>query len=505
MDSLSLTVRFPLGIYYGHKSDQSLDFSPSPARLHAALLHSAATGSCAEGGQPSAQSLAALEWLELNPPSGLFQPETRLTAAGGSRFMYRDVGTVTKSGKSFAIKKEKREVSDGIAIDTMFGFQWDFCPADIAEQLTLLAEDVGCLGETHSVAIIERADFTPNIIRDVDGHPFKLGGLKRDTPAPGRTKALTESFNAIRKENGPSVSSDKAKLSDKQIVTQQPTSASLGSTWYKAVDQSEPVEVPWEMAYLFKLDRPIAPAQRVEASAALHRGLISRIGRGAAPVITGKYLDPTDQPANRLAIHYLPRKYAQQFGVDHPSIVLFVPPGLSAEELEQIRQARNLTHLWSRRLKKVKLSYANVAVRGDEFWPAPEKGMLRLWRPLVPIIPETRRVKGDQVWSLADSGLLSIAYVWREQMTVTGKRAYRSLRDEAESHGARVFRARTFAGTSGNYVHNTHKHVPVQPYTALFDLGDLASPTTVSMLGQSRHLGGGLLAPHDIPNEGRND
>ena len=39
----------------------------------------------------------------------------------------------------------------------------------------------------------------------------------------------------------------------------------------------------------------------------------------------------------------------------------------------------------------------------------------------------------------------------------------------------------------------------VRPYTACLSLGSLAGPRTIAAIGQSRHLGGGLLIPFDVP------
>ena len=39
-----------------------------------------------------------------------------------------------------------------------------------------------------------------------------------------------------------------------------------------------------------------------------------------------------------------------------------------------------------------------------------------------------------------------------------------------------------------------------QCWTGLVDLGTLAPPTAVVAVGQSRHLGGGLLEPVDVPD-----
>jgi CRISPR-associated protein Csb2 len=39
----------------------------------------------------------------------------------------------------------------------------------------------------------------------------------------------------------------------------------------------------------------------------------------------------------------------------------------------------------------------------------------------------------------------------------------------------------------------------IQPYRAVLNLGDLTGPRTIAAIGQSRHLGGGLLVPRDLP------
>jgi CRISPR-associated protein Csb2 len=48
------------------------------------------------------------------------------------------------------------------------------------------------------------------------------------------------------------------------------------------------------------------------------------------------------------------------------------------------------------------------------------------------------------------------------------------------------------------YAHRVNNGAVVRPYTAVLWLGDLAGPQTVAAIGQSRHLGGGLLVPYDL-------
>ena len=51
------------------------------------------------------------------------------------------------------------------------------------------------------------------------------------------------------------------------------------------------------------------------------------------------------------------------------------------------------------------------------------------------------------------------------------------------------------------YAHKMPKGVTAQPYTALVSVGDLLGDTGLAAVGQSRHLGGGLLVPADLPIE----
>ena len=50
-----------------------------------------------------------------------------------------------------------------------------------------------------------------------------------------------------------------------------------------------------------------------------------------------------------------------------------------------------------------------------------------------------------------------------------------------------------------DYVHRVNEHAVVRPYRATVSLGDLAGDGVVQAIGQSRHLGGGLLVPLDVP------
>lgn len=52
-----------------------------------------------------------------------------------------------------------------------------------------------------------------------------------------------------------------------------------------------------------------------------------------------------------------------------------------------------------------------------------------------------------------------------------------------------------------SYAHKMQRGMTAQPYTALLSAGDLLADTELAAVGQSRHLGGGLLVPADLPAE----
>ena len=116
-------------------------------------------------------------------------------------------------------------------------------------------------------------------------------------------------------------------------------------------------------------------------------------------------------------------------------------------------------------------------------------------------MPEMRRIRDkDSEWSLADSALVSAGFVWRDKFDIEGKgpKRYISLRDQVAQHKVIVAKTQLVTRSVRRFAHHSPKGVPVQPYDAVLDLGRLHPPQAAIMLGQSRHLGGGLLYPLDI-------
>ena len=502
MQELGIIARFPLGVYTGHKRDGSADTLPDPARLHAALLNSAAQGTHAvlgeKGLEPSEMSLKALMWLEKNPPNGIEIPEYMPVYKDARRFMYREVAPAKKKRKT-----EKRTISEGTAVSGKIGWVWNQVPNDIAETVEQLCDDVPHLGESTSVAVLAPGDVNPNLNLDLQGSPLESGGTMLRVPAIGRTNALLEMY----RNNNPTVENDKPKEEEKP-ENLPVTHECLTQVMYSTPEPEYP-EVPWSRVVLLEIEgEELSPEEHVALCVALHRAIIAGIGYGASSFFTGKYPRGAEVPANRLAFHYIPVHYIQHLGIKNSVIAIMIPENTSPEDLIQLGCSLNaVPYLWGRTFGKRKVYFGGQIINAHEFWPAVQLGYRRLWKPLTAIVPETRPVKkkdGGARWTLADSGLLSIAYVWRDKFNTAarGEQRYLELRNQVkEQSDAQVYQARTIHTRPTAYVHKVPQNVMPQPWHGVLSLGNLANDRTIIALGQSRHLGAGLLVPYDVPEE----
>lgn len=502
MSPLTLIASFPLGTYYGHRSDGSVEAFPTPARLHAALLSAAALGPHSEAGKLSDAALQALWWLEKHPPTGLFQPNTVDLDPSRERRSYRDVGTFAKDTKTKVVRKkiEDRPISDGVAISAPFGFVWNDVPDDIRKTLIAIAEDIPYLGESHSVAIVTAGEVEPNLLLSPTANCFTPEAHARQVPTEGRTDTLIEAYNEQYGKRSVPKSQYKFKQSQAPL-SEIPTQSCTTEAWYEPAQLPTSTDSPWSIAYLFSLNATIEKRDRVTLCTRMHKALISLLSFGAAPIITGKYNQEVRQPANRLAIQYLTPQLSQLLGLRGPHLALFVPTGTSPSDLAQIRKSVEISQIWSKRIGRIDVSFTGSTRSASYFWPAPKPGCLRIWETEMPIIPETRIVKrGTRTWTLGDSALLSAGFVWRDRFSTEGSRQarYRLLRDQVEQQGMQVLATHPVTRNARNYAHHTHASVPVQPYHAVIDLGALSNTQAAVMLGQSRHLGSGLLKPIDV-------
>jgi CRISPR-associated protein Csb2 len=562
-DRFAIIAEFPLGTYRGHVGDGDLDEFPSVARLHAALLCAAAAGPMAcltdNGLGPSEPAMTALQWLESNPPDALFLPRLERNQNPGI-VAYRHLGLLCvrdapesvdtkessqgESKQTSKVQKSKvwrsrrlaRPANESVALAGTIAWIWDNPPPDDV-RLTLenLCPDVSHLGCAESPVRLRVGHADATHRRDDHADLFSRSGIDVLYPTKGRTKELMEIEHARRSDSswesgdesltegtrernrGRSSprSSDPDRVSLPEKEQRLPgehrcvTRARFNTTNASARD------APWSCALLVPLDVEIPAESRVLWAVRAHRALIRLIGSGAPALLTGHYPEGATRPANRVAIHILDKdaldkdliaRYAFHDSV-RTVLAVMLPSGATTTDIEcVVRATRRLKYLvgpGGDKANRVGESDA-VEVGAQAFWPPVPRGHTRLWRTVPAAIPDTRPpCRGS--WTMGDAIALSVGLVFRDQLEVDSQAAnWRvQLATAAKNKGVRAKRVRMVTtGDPTRFVHHVNPGVVVRPYEAVVDLGDLGAPQGLLAIGQSRHLGGGLLYPTDIPDEG---
>lgn len=499
----AIVADLPLGTYRGASTDGRPERLPSVARLHSALLCAAGFGPRAvdHGGcmEPSDADDDALRWLEHNPPDSVLIPALEVNRGGA--VAWRDDGTWSRDG----VTKNKfgKAPNAGTAVDGKFVWIWKEAPPEpVRAALTDLCPDVAYLGTSESPVRLtavtgDTFDATHDLDREAD--LFTVGGTASARPVPGR---LGELHAAHRAATGapPRAGQDKPRKDEDSRSTIPPRELTE-TAWYTP-RRAERANVPWPEVITIPMRSPVPEKDRVAWAVATHRALIRLIGYGAPPMITGAYPEGTRRPANRVAIHFLDdRVDADPAG---NCLAVLVPHDADTADLDALRDA--VTALTSVRgpggaVRELDVRNLRV-VSGHRFWKDPEPGMIRLWRTVPAAVPETRGARGGE-WNFAHAALLSAGFAWKDRLPKVAGRGpayYRGLASAASEAGVAVVHAKAVRTTDvGRFVHKVNEHAVVRPYEALLAMGNLAGTGTVQAIGQSRHLGGGLLVPVDVP------
>ncbi|MGY1685693.1 type I-U CRISPR-associated protein Csb2 [Geodermatophilus sp. SYSU D00867] len=504
MSEFAVIAELPLGTYRARTPGGHLDPVPSPARLHAALLCAAATGPRARltHGElhPNDDDLAALRWLEQNPPDGVLLPNTdevRTTVYG-----YRREGTLVKEGgRGPRDKVVPRDLVGVIAVDGSFAWTWATPPPPaVQESLDALCRDVAHLGTADTPVRMRIGTAYPTHRRDPHADLFATEeGLDVDIAADGRTEALIEAFAAQR--STPTVAADKFSTSEAPRST---TYVEVGrqAARFLSLTRDEEPDGPWSTVLLAGFGGPqdrVRPTDHVGWATAVHRALISIVGDGAPAVLTGTYLPGAPRPANRVAIQILTPDVVCTAGIAHEGAVLAVllPTGADSTDLAMVSEAfGRLPYVtWGRAVRTLAPLRARSA---RTFWPAGPAGRRFEVRPAA--VPDTRPLGRD--WTIADAVALSFGFVLRDRVELVGQgRGDARHRDTARrihAAGLKVHAAqRVMDGDLSRYAHRIDATRVIQPYRAQLTLGGLLSERSLACIGQSRHLGGGLLVPID--------
>ena len=503
MRSFAIRARFPLGYFVGHQGAGQVAEFPDTARLYGALIHAAAEGSTAEMVddelKPTHSSLTALKWLEEHPPSSLALPRTTRMNSRPAH-TYRAEGVFESKTKPYDRKVLKSQ-SDGIAVDGAFGWIWEQdVPAGVADTISKLCVDVSCLGEADSPVVLDTERVPATHVHDPHASAFARGAkLAVASPVAGRLAELERDYVSSRPARRPTVSNDKFAWGS-YPSSHTPSRERVRDMVYRPLAQPV-LRAPWARLITVPFVGRFQAEDRVPLCVAVHRTLVANLGDNAPAFITGRYLDGAGRPANRLAIHVLEAGHP---GVVQDSIGFLIPPGVSDIDLAALaRSVQALQRVWvPRSATSIELKHSAAAgLDAAVFWREPAAGTSRFWTPAGALVPEVRRQKAGN-WTLADAAVLSAAFTCRESLgpvRSTRSDRYGGLVRAAVDRGVRVHHARLINDSRAHlFAHKMPEGVPVTPYNAWVEMGDLVPSQALFALGQSRHLGGGLMLPVDL-------
>jgi CRISPR-associated protein Csb2 len=518
---VGLTVWFYRGLYVGRDQGERPEEHPTTARLHAALV--AAAASLPGGLTPN--KMRALEWLESNPPRYLSIPET-VPADNEPLFHYRNTGrtylknvsvedatgTGKKSKAVIDLQKARVRYLYGTVMLGPVCWGWDVgdVPEDVAAVLADLAARVFYLGSAESHARMHWGPVHAVTHRAHGaGERIGLGAKDVQAPRPGRTGELVELNRKLAAAREASIARDRkarAKVSDTIPTTdgdkaQKAQAAGLdlrqkvGVDWYAPANWSweteETDDLPWPRAVWIPLSKAIGTADRARVAYRLHGALVNlfaadAVGAEVPAWVTGHH---EYEFANNVAYQYIPP--FEVTGARHSrgtsgGMLVLLPPECDPPTRDKV--AVMAGEFWPLR------GYgpgSPVPVNPGQWWLPPADGGRRLWRTYPLMLSDTRGK--DMALALAVKHLFrSRAQPPRYAVITASRRDNFQIGDFYPTPRRR----RTADPATGT----AKREAPVTGYTAVIALDDTVSPCAALALGKTRHMGGGLLLPVDVPD-----
>ena len=509
-----------------------------------------------------AQIVDALHWLESNPPDAIRLPY-RMRRNEVSSTVFRKRGSAKENtGYQVDSQRAVRSTAYPDDEEGELIWQWEHGPeSDSTRQaLAALVQEVPYLGEACSPVRLSPlsgpGDFP-------EGYPFDANHAWRrvDGDALFTSTARTKEFQAPSEghlnelQTGyatayPRKVNDSTKKPPQWGTEQMPMPNTLTVhtqfVAYAEPSSAEPVNQimrPWNLAFFIPArvigDKRDHIAEKggdwspqgsslVSWCVALHRLLVKTWGYGASPMLTGKYvMKGVARPANNVAIQVLTAKELVDESLcdQLPGFLLLLPRDMPRDEVNALADV--CASLQGHRLYygsgqgTLQLGEVDTTVDVDAIWRPVQPGCRRLWVPYPMCVSETRPIPDPDgshgKWTAKQGVALAVAHVWRDAIV----RQLPDRRDAVAKAGARkclqywdqadcvlngrnrvhVYGAHSvFYPQMNDYVHRTQPNTLITGLTSqiAFD-EDWNVERTAVAIGQSRHLGGGLLLPVDVP------
>ena len=499
---LSIAADFILGFYQGRDTSGGVELFPTPLRLYSALTAGAFSLERQEGLSTdkglSDEDINLFSWFEQNPPDAIELPSS--IKSQSTAIAYRNCGEVkgfSDRGKKERIASEKSFLSGPI---TWF---WNEGPAEQQQRrLEAIAQEVPYLGEAESPVRLLVENRMPS---DTDFYRCapSFSATRTLVAAQGRSNELQNYYlNASHRAK------DK-HLSEQIEQTCPPPSSCISSAYYQfQSNEQTDTNSPWQAGFLLDIDESVIEVDTFTTWATcLHRALAKYVGDSLPSIMQGPDKRFRSRP-NGLAIQLISRNLPirDDYRPAGTAILVMIPTDAPiGEESLIVRALSQIKHLYSRQLGNMNVCLTGERIDLSHFWKPVPSGCRRLFETHPLFIsnsrPPTRSKDDGSRWSVEDDARIAIGYVWRDIFgdIASGDVGRVSLSRSVEEKGVSVCGGRIVPTEDiRRFVHRTNKGSMLVGERAIIDLSVLGCDEAITAIGQTRHLGGGLLVPFDI-------
>lgn len=503
---LSISATFPLGYYQGKDTAGMPEELPTPLRLFLALSAGAYALERLEGqnttGELSQEDSDIFAWLERHPPAAIEIPGHLLSTSDA--ISYRNKGCIDKAADRSKATTTPfcRSFVNGPIV-----WFWDGFPMNGLRRLEDIAAQVPYLGEAECPVILEVRKAQTGTEAWTRTQP-SFDALAFSVPDRGRGAELQQAYQLHNKKamDKPPTHSTQEEENPLQI-----TSTCVSTAYYQcAAKMADVPKAPWTVGYVLRTEGAhLGEETYTSWATCLHRAMARYLGDELPRVM--QRATGTRAPANGLAIQiipaYLPVRAEYQDEDAGDSLMVMLPTGTSAEDERLILGAlTRISHLYCHEFGELKVTFTGEQVNLRRFWTPVDKGYRRLFQTMPLFVPNSRpptsRSLGNHQWTLADDARVAVGYVWRDAFgsILKGDAGRKELSRSVLDSGVGVYGCRVVPKQNiRRYIHRTNRGSFLIGASATLDISCLGCDEALIAIGQTRHFGGGLLLPLDVP------